>query len=373
MIYLDNNATTPILPQVTQAMLPYLTEEFGNPSGIYTIGHRAKTAIEKARGSLARILNVLPTELTFTGSGTEAINQGILGALWTAQAGRDTVVISAIEHAAVAKTAEFAERFGFRVRVAPLRLADGKIDAEPFAEAIDDTTALVCAMHANNEVGAVLPIPEIGEIAHGHGALLFCDCVQSFGKLALEPRGLGCDMAGISAHKFHGPKGVGCLFVRQGLKIPALIHGGPQENERRGGTENVAGIVGMAKAAEEVSRWDPNVATGLRDVFEEGLKTRLGKKCRINFEDLERVGNTSSVQFPGMDANVLLIKLDRFGICASTGAACHSGSLSTSSVLLHMGLPESGAKSTIRFSFAKTNTPGEVDQTLDVLSRIVSP
>lgn len=372
MIYLDNNATTPLLANVIAAMRPFLEEEYGNPGGIYDMGNRAKVAVERARAAVAKTMGVLPSEITFTGSGTESDNHALIGSALMADESRRRIVISAIEHSAVKNAARFLARFGFEIVPAPIRFrSDGSVDEGPFLELLDEQTAIVSVMHTNNETGVVMPVEPIFQRAREMGIRSHCDAVQSFGKIAVKPAQIGCDLLTLSAHKFHGPKGIACLYTRKGVQIEPLIHGGSQENKRRAGTENVLAIVGMGAAAQEVDLESMERVASLRDQFESTLMREFPGKVAINFRNSPRVPNTSSVQFIGQNANIVLIKLDRQGVCASTGAACHSGSLAVSSVLLAMGLDEQAASATVRFSLSKLTTQTEIDGTIQALKQII--
>ena len=371
MIYFDNNATTKVLPEVKDAMVAFWNDDYGNPNSVHQEGTRIRAAVERARGKVARILGVTSSELVFTGSGSESNNHAILGALLAAPSGGN-IVMSAIEHSSVKTTCEWAaRRFGFELRVAPFVIRDNGVDPQPFIELIDENTRLVTCMYANNETGVVMPLGPIFEAAGKVGAVRHSDCVQGVGKLPFDPKALGIDLFGFSAHKFHGPKGSGCLYIRRGVKIESLIHGGPQENTRRAGTENVANIVGLGIALEMAVNTDKTPLQQLRDYFEANLIETLGKHARVNFQNVKRTPNCSSVCFPGQDGNVLVIKLDRKGFCASTGAACNSGSLKASGGLMAAGLSEADAAATLRFSFSKFNTREEVDQLLAILPEIL--
>ncbi len=373
MIYFDNNATTAVTPAVFDAMLPFLKEQYGNPSSIHQLGNQARVAVEQARGRVAKAIGARSSEITFCASGTEAGNFAIAAALQQAKlAGKlnadSNIVITAIEHPAVkAAAAWFGKLYDVTVRVVPMHFDNGAVSPAPFADAIDANTLLVSVMLANNESGLILPVAEIAALAKSVGALVYCDGVQALGKVPVDVKKLGVDMFSLSAHKFHGPKGIGALFCKRGLKLPAMLHGGSQESGRRAGTENTPGIVGMGVAAERAAACDTVVIAALRDTFEQGLRERLGDKIHVNFADLPRTPNISSVQFKGADGNLLLIMMDQQGLCASTGSACSSGSLSVSPVLLAMGLREAEAKGTIRFSLSRLTTRDEVDRALDAV------
>ena len=374
VIYFDNNATTPLSPSVREAMLPFLGEAFGNPNSVHEAGTRTRAAIERARTKVANGLGVTASEITFTGSGSEANNHAVIGALLAQEASGKNLVVSSIEHPSVGVTAAWAaKRFGFELRVAPFRVESDRVDPSPFLERIDTDTVLVSVMAANNETGVLMPLEPIFQAAKKVGALCHTDAVQGFGKIDLRPVEWGVDLLGISGHKFHGPKGAGALFIRRGVKIEPLIHGGPQESARRAGTENVANIVGLGVAAEEAAVADKTTIRALRDYFESRLADGWAGSASVNFQKLLRTPNASSVLFAGQDANLLMIKLDRKGVCISTGAACSSGSLTASKTLLAMGLKETQATATLRFSFSKYNTKSEVDEALDRLAQILPP
>ncbi len=373
MIYFDNNATTQIAPAALAAMKPFLDEGYGNPNSSHQEGTRARAAVERARVQTAKALGVNASEIVFTGSGSEADNHAVLGPLWARGEPGKNLVISAVEHPAVRVAAEWAAaHFGFELRVAPIRLADDGVDAAPFLDLIDRDTLLVSVMYANNETGVVLPIQEIFAAAGAVGATRHTDAVQALGKLPINPKALGADLLTIAGHKIHGPKGVGALYIRRGVAIEPLIHGGGQESGRRAGTENTAQIVGFGAAVELAVQPGMDAVRALRDRFEAELDRRFGDRAVVNFQTLPRTPNTSSVQFPGQDAALLLIKLDRRGICVSTGSACNSGSLKASSVLTASGLSEKAAAATLRFSFSRMNTEAEVDKALDALEDILA-
>lgn len=373
MIYFDNNATTKVLPEVREAMLPYLGSEYGNPSSAYQLGNHNRVVVERARAAIAGCIGAVPSELVFTGSGTEANNHAIMGTLLhQKKQGKKNMVISAVEHPAVTKAAQWvAELLDMEVRTAPITYKDGNIDTAPFLDLMDDETAMVSVMLVNNETGVVLPVAELFKEASKRGIVTHCDAIQALGKVRICVKDLSCDLLSLSAHKFHGPKGIGCLFVRRGTKLEAIIHGGSQENARRAGTENVPAIAGMAKAAELAMDNPIDDIQTLRDTFEKSLEDRLGERIRINFKDLNRTPNTSSIVFKDQDANLLLIKLDRKGVCASTGSACSSGTLSASPILLAMGLDKKQAEATLRFSFSKLNHLSEVERAVETLKKII--
>ncbi|MDJ0836882.1 MAG: cysteine desulfurase family protein [Acidobacteriota bacterium] len=371
MIYFDNNATTQVLPPVREAMMPYLDDAYGNPNSVHQAGNRTRVAVERARGQLARALGVTSSEIVFTGCGSEADNQAVIGGLLARRGEGKNLVVSAVEHPAVGATAAWAaKQFGFELRTAPFKTTGDAVDPTPFLDLIDNNTVLVSVMAVSNETGVIMPLAEIFAKARAVGALTHTDAVQAFGKIPLSPKKLGVDLLSLTAHKFHGPKGVGILYIRRGVKIEPLLHGGSQENARRAGTENVANIVGMGVAAEIAAAHDPADIRTLRDDFEARILDRFGDRISINFRNLPRSPGCSSVRFGSEDGNLLLIKLDRKGLCVSTGAACSSGSLKPSAVLMAAGLSEEAARATLRISFSHLNTPEEVAQAVDILGRV---
>lgn len=370
MIYLDNNATTQVLPEVLRAMSSMLETEYGNPSSVYQHGNRSRVEMEKARGILASELGCLPSEILFTGSGTESDNLALFGVLSQHFNASKNVVISQIEHPAVANYGKWLERFGIECREAPISIVDGKVDIQPFLDLIDEQTVLLSCMLANNETGLVLPVKDLFEAAKLNGVLCHCDAVQAFGKIPVNVKRLQCDLLSLSAHKIYGPKGVGALYLKRGTPFQAMLHGGSQENSRRPGTENVAGVVGMACAVSNFDL-DNTEVQRVRDYFESQLDQVFGQRIAIHHREMPRTPNTTSVGFHGKDGNVILIKLDQQGICVSTGSACHSGALSTSSVLLRLGVEPSLAKGTLRFSFSRWSTCDDVDRVIQVLKDII--
>ncbi len=370
MIYLDYNATTPLAPEVFEAMRPYLERHFGNPSSIHAAGREARAAIDDARDRLARLLGAKPHEIIFTGGGTESDNLGIIG-LARAHASRGKQVITcATEHHAVLHAFEYLEKKeGFRVTRLPVD-ARGRIDSQQLANAITDETTLVSIMSANNETGTLQPVTEIGALCRERGVLFHCDAIQSFGKEPL--RAADFDALSIAAHKFHGPKGAGLLYVRTGLSVERLQHGGSHENERRPGTENVAGIVGLASAAERalaaMDSEGPRQAT-LRDRLWQGIRA-IFPAAVLNGDPDARLANTLNISFPGLDGESLLMNLDLAGICASSDSACMVGSIQASHVLLAMGVAPELAQATVRFSLGKETTAEEIDLALSRLPEI---
>lgn len=354
-------------------MRPYLAEVHGNPSSIYRSGREARRALDAARDTVARALGAASSrEIVFTSGGSEAINLALKGLAWAAGERRRHVVTSAVEHHAVLRAARFLERHGFAVTyVAPD--AEGRIDPDRVAAAITDETLLVSVMHANNETGVIAPIEAIAAAAKERGAYFHTDAVQSVGTLPVNVNALGCDLLSLSAHKFYGPKGVGVLYVRRGVPLEPLIHGGGQEQERRAGTENVAGIVGLARALElALSDREARVeyVAKLRERLEEGLLRRIDG-IRVNGAGAARLPGHLNVSIEGIEGESLLLNLDMMGIEASSGSACTSGSLEPSHVLLAMGRSRQEALGSVRFSLGKGNTAAEVDRVVDAVAQIV--
>lgn len=371
--YLDYNATSPLDPAVLEAMKPYLSDQFGNASSFHQKGQVARNAIEVARETLADHLQVEPGDLFFTSGGTESDNLAIKGLLQETCGRRKHLTVSTIEHQAVLYPARHLESEGFKVTTVRVN-ADGLIDLSALADAITDETALVSLMHVNNETGVIQPIEEAARLAHAKGALFHTDAVQSFGKIPIEIERWGIDLLSLSSHKICGPKGVGALFVKKGLKIKALLHGGHQEKNIRPGTENVAGIVGFGKAVELLSskahEEEIKKVTSLRDRLERGLREAVSD-VRLNGHETRRVYNTSNLSFKGLDGETLLVNMDLKSICVSTGSACTAGSVEPSHVLLAMGMDESFARAAIRFSLGRFTTGAEVDYVLEELPGIV--
>lgn len=351
MIYLDANATTPILPEVLEAMLPWLRDGFSNPSGSYGPAKLARKAIDQARGQVAEWIGVDAEEIVFTGGGTESVNTALhsLHAL----AGEGNAVVSAIEHSAVLRCAEGLGRGVAKVPVTP----GGRMEMESFARSLDGA-AFVSVMAANNETGVIQPLHEAALLARERGLPVHTDAIQAAGKIPVSVRELGVDLLSLSAHKFHGPKGVGALFVRNGLRFDPFLRGGGQESGRRSGTENTAGIVGMGAAAAWMMHHPAGPMSPLRDAFESAVLTGVSG-VTVNGDPAHRLPNTSHLSFDQCDAAGLLILLDEAGVACSAGSACMTGKQRPSHVQLAMGIPEERAKSSLRFSFSRLNTQDE--------------
>lgn len=370
MIYLDYNATTPLAPEAMRAMLPFLEREFGNPSSIHQAGRATRAVIDDARDKLAELLRVKPHELIFTGGGTESDNLAVIGlARARASLGRH-LITSATEHHAVLHAFEYlGEHEDFSVTVLPVD-THGRIDAAQLGEAIRPDTTLVSVMSANNETGTLQPVRELAALCRSRGVLFHTDAAQSFGKEPVDASQF--DALSLAAHKFYGPKGVGALYLRSGISIERLQHGGSHENQRRPGTENVAAIVGMVAAAElarrDIDAEQPRLAR-LRDRLWEGIRT-LSPGAILNGNPRARLANTLNISFPGLDGETLLINLDLAGICASSGAACMVGSIAPSHVLLAMGAMPEIARASVRFSLGKQTTPDEIELVIASMEEI---
>jgi cysteine desulfurase len=370
--YLDHNATTPLHPEVLEAMRPHLTERFGNPSSVHAWGREARSALEAARKSLADALGAADKDcIVFTGGGTEADNLALRGVMGT-HPGGGHLIVSSVEHHAVLHTADHLERHGCRVTRLPVD-GDGRLNPEDVRRAIRSETLLVSVMHGNNETGVLFPIREVARICRERGVLFHTDAVQSFGKLPLDAEALGVDLLSVSGHKIGGPKGIGALYVRRGTRMAPLLTGGWQERSRRGGTENVAGAVGLARAAE-LMRGDQEGAgrrmAALRDRLESGLLAAI-PDVRRNGHPLERLPQTSNLAMLGTEAESVILALDLRGIGVSSGAACSSGSLEPSHVLTAMGLPLEQVQGSVRFSLGWGTIAEEIDYVLEVLPPIV--
>ncbi len=371
-LYLDHNATTPVDSRVADAMNDAVRGCFGNASSVHAFGQTAKAALDDARSAVAGLLGARPNDVIFTGSGTEADNLAIRGAAEAAPAGRRHLIASAIEHEAVLHTLKALSKRGWTSTLLPAGSA-GVVEPADLEAAITDETALVSIMHANNEIGTLQPVGTLAGIAHRHGALFHTDAVQTAGKLPLDVAGMDVDLLSISAHKFNGPKGVGALWARRGIRLVAPTTGGRQERNRRAGTENVPAIVGLGVAAELAGCKLASEAVrlgALRDRLETALLDRVPDST-VNGSG-ERVPNTTNISFHGVEAEALLIALDLEGIAVSTGSACSSGTLEPSHVLRAMGLTPRRAQSSIRFSLGLGNTDNDVDRVVDVLPRLVA-
>ncbi len=373
-VYFDHNATTPVDPAVADAVAGILRDEFGNPSSVHHFGQQAKARLDEARSAVASLIDGDPSEVVFTSGGTESDNfalRGVAEAL--APTGRRHVIASAIEHEAVLNTLKALGRRGWRTTILPVD-ASGLVAPEALESALGDDTALVSVMHANNEIGTVQPIADLARLAHGRGALFHTDAVQSVAKIPVNVRTLGVDLLSLSAHKFNGPKGAGALWIKRGTRVAAILTGGRHERNRRAGTENVPGIVGLGVAAQLGARKlhsEGERLAALRDRLEQSVLARVPGTA-INGARGQRVPNTTNISFEGVEAESLLIGLDLEGIAVSTGSACSSGTLEPSHVLRAMGLPSHRTQNSIRISLGAGNTDEQVDLLLDKLPGIVS-
>lgn len=371
-IYLDNNATTRLDDDAFDAMIPFFKEEYGNAFSLHLFGRETGKAVAESRKVIADLLGVLPEEIIFTGSGTEGDNLAIRGVARAYKNRGKHIIVSSIEHPGVRNTCKDLEKEGFEITVLNVD-KNGVIDLEQLKSAIRDETILISVMHANNETGVIQPIEEIGKIAKENKILFHVDAVQSMGKLEINPKEMGIDLLVFTAHKFYGPKGVGALYVRNGVRLGKVITGGGQERKLRPGTTNTPLIVGMAKALEKAyaEREEENKRVGeLRDYFEEQISARI-PEIVINGKNVPRLPGTSSVTFKYVEGESILLSLSMKGIAVSSGSACSSDELQASHVLLAMGIPAEFAHGTIRFSLGKYNTKEEIDYTIEAVVEII--
>lgn len=371
-IYLDNNATTRLDDDAFDAMIPFFKEEYGNAFSLHLFGRETGKAVAESRKVIADLLGVLPEEIIFTGSGTEGDNLAIRGVARAYKNRGKHIIVSSIEHPGVRNTCKDLEKEGFEITVLNVD-KNGVIDLEQLKSAIKDETILISVMHANNETGVIQPIEEIGKIAKENKILFHVDAVQSMGKLEINPKEMGIDLLVFTAHKFYGPKGVGALYVRNGVRLGKVITGGGQERKLRPGTTNTPLIVGMAKALEKAyaEREEENKRVGeLRNYFEEQISARI-PEIVINGKNVPRLPGTSSVTFKYVEGESILLSLSMKGIAVSSGSACSSDELQASHVLLAMGIPAEFAHGTIRFSLGKYNTKEEIDYTIEAVVEII--
>ena len=372
-IYLDYAATTPTHPEVMKAMLPYFTDSFGNPSSIHSFGQEARDAIEKARNQVAALIGAKSEEIVFTGSGTEADNFAVKAIALSRHDKGNHIITSSIEHHAVLETCKFLEKQGFSVTYLPVD-GYGMVDPNDVKEAITNRTILISIMHANNEVGTIEPVAEIGNIAREAEIYFHTDAVQVVGHMPVDVDNLNADLLSISAHKLYGPKGIGVLYIRKGTRVSSFMHGGGQEKGRRAGTENVPAIVGLGKAAE-IARQEmleeAQKLTVLRDKLIEGILKGI-EHTQLNGHPVMRLPNNVNVSINYVEGESILLNLDLAGICASTGSACSSSDLEPSHILVAMGLPHLQAHGSLRFSSGKWTTEDDINQVLNVLPGIVS-
>lgn len=371
-VYLDHNATTPLHPDVLEEMVPFLKGKYGNASSIHAFGREARVAIDEARETVAHGLGADPAEIFFTSGGTEADNLAVKGTAYFNRKRGNHIVTSKIEHHAVLQPCQFLEREGFEVTYVSSD-SFGMVDPAEVAKAITDKTILVTIMHANNEVGTLQPIKEIGAICREKGVTFHTDAVQSFGKMAIDVNELNVDLLSLSGHKLYGPKGTGALYIRKGRRITPLVHGGHHERARRAGTENVAGIVGLGKATQiamDAMAAEAKKLTELRDALHNRLREKI-EHLHLNGHPTQRLPGTLNLSFAGIEGESIVLSLDLKGVAVSSGSACTSGSLEPSHVLSAMSISPELAQGSIRFSFGRDNTIEDVDYVVEVLPEIV--
>lgn len=372
-IYADNAATTALSPEVLQDMMPYLTTVYGNPSSMYSIGSEAQKAVELARVDVAEAINALPREIFFTSGGSESDNWAIKGVARALKAkGKKHIITSAFEHHAVLHTCDALKKEGFEITLLDVH-SDGLVRPEELEAAIKDTTALVSIMYANNEIGTIQPIEELGAVCRRHGVLFHTDAVQAMGNVPIDVKKQNIDLLSMTAHKLHGPKGCGALYIRQGVRPQILIDGGAQERGMRAGTENVAGIVGLASAvkrAKATMEQRTERLTGLRNRLIDSLSKI--ERSRLNGDREKRLPGNINMCFEGIEGEALLLRLDLMGICASSGSACTSGSLDPSHVLLAIGLPHEIAHGSLRLSFSDETTEEDIDYIAKCVPQVVN-
>ena len=372
-VYLDNAATTALSPRVLEAMLPYFTQHYGNPSSVHAFGREAKQGLDRARDQVAKALHCDPSEVIFTGCGTESDNTVLLGVAQRYGDKGKHIITTNVEHHAILHTCEYLEKQGYSVTYLPVD-QDGLVTAEQVAAAIRPDTILVSIMFANNEVGTIMPIQEIGAVCKEKGVLFHTDAVQAVGHIPVDVQAMHIDMLSLSAHKFHGPKGVGALYCRKGIRLPSYIMGGAQERGRRAGTENVAGIVGLGAAIQlATEQLEENRAkmTALRDRLMTGIQARISE-VKLNGHPTNRLPNNVNFSFKYIEGESILLMLDMSGIAASSGSACTSGSLDPSHVLLALGLPHEIAHGSVRLTLGDETTEEDIDYTIDVLEKTVA-
>jgi len=371
-IYLDHAATTPIDPEVLDAMMPFLKEKFGSASTLYSLGREARDAVEEARVNVARLIGAQPDEVYFTGGGSESDNWAIFGVASAKASKGKHIITCKIEHHAVLEPCHWLEKQGWSVTVLPVD-PNGFVDVEELRSSITDQTILIAIMHANNEIGTVEPVEEIGAIAKERGVHFHTDTVQTIGHIPVDVNATKCDSLAISAHKLYGPKGVGAMFIRKGSRVEKLIRGGGQENNRRAGTHNVAGIVGFGRAAELAGTRMAEEAertTRLRDALIAGVESRI-ENVKLNGDRVKRLPNNVNFSFDAVEGESMILLMDMNGMCVSSGSACTSGSLDPSHVLMALGLKHEQAHGSLRMTLGKDNTGAHIERVLEVLPGIV--
>ena len=370
-VYADNAATTAMSDTCVKAMLPYFTQNYGNPSSLYSVGRSARRGLDEARAKVAKCLNAEPTEIYFTGCGTESDNWALKGIAEAKAAKGKHIITSSIEHHAITHTLDWLKKQGYEVTYLKAD-QNGGIDLQELEAAIRPDTILISVMMANNEIGTILPVAEIGRVAHEHGVLFHTDAVQAAGHIPIDVKAMNIDMLSISGHKFHGPKGVGVLYIRRGVRVPQLLHGGGQERNQRSGTENVPEIIGMAAALEEAVNNLPETmprVSAMRDRLIEAFKSI--PYSRLTGDPVNRLPGIASFVFECVEGESLVLSLDAKGICASSGSACSSVSLDPSHVLLAIGLPHEVAHGSLRLSLSDTTTDEDIDYIIETLPPIV--
>ena len=370
-VYADNAATTKLSPAALEAMMPFFGEAYGNPSSLYRFGQKAKVALDEARADVAGVLNAQPDEIYFTSGGTESDNWAIFGALELRAKKGKHIITSSIEHHAILHTLQHLEKQGYEVTWVPVD-GEGRVDPQAVKAAIRPDTVLITIMAANNEIGTIQPVAELGAVAREAGVLFHTDAVQAVGHIPVDVEAWNVDLLSLSGHKFHGPRGVGALYVKKPLRLPPMIHGGGQEKGRRSGTENVAGAVGLAAALRETAggmEAEAKRLSALRDKLLDGL-TRL-PKSRVTGPRTDRLPSIASVIFECIEGESMVLQLDARGICASSGSACSSTSLEPSHVLLNIGLPHEIAHGSVRLSLGPDTTEADVDYILEQLPQVV--
>ncbi|MCX5829022.1 MAG: cysteine desulfurase NifS [Deltaproteobacteria bacterium] len=372
-IYFDYAATTPCDPEVVAAMLPYFYDHFGNPSSMHAFGQETKGAVEEARERIAAFLGAAPGEIVFTSGGTESNNMAVKGVAYARRGKGNHIITSPIEHHAVLEPCHFLEKDGFEITILPVD-GDGLVDPDDVRRAITDKTILISIMHANNEIGTIQPVAEIGKIARERGIYFHTDAVQTLGHLPFTVNDLNVDLLSASAHKLSGPKGVGLLYVRKGTRLTPFMHGGEQENRRRASTHNVPGIVGFGKAVEMAQKYreeEVRTLTAFRDKLIKGFQEKMDQ-VKLNGHPTQRLPNNVNISIAHVEGEGMLLSLDMLGIACSTGSACSSASLEPSHVLMAIGLPHELAHGSLRFSMGRPTTAADVDRLLEVLPPVVA-
>jgi len=372
-IYLDHAATTPVHPDVLEAMMLYLTTDYANPSTLYSFGQQARAAVEDARSKVAQLIGAQSSEIYFTSGATESDNWAVIGTAMANESKGNHIITSAIEHHAVLETCEFLGKRGYDITILPVDKY-GLVDPEDVRKAITEKTVLITIMHSNNEIGVLEPIAEIGKIAKERKITFHTDAVQSIGKIPIDVNELGVDLLSMSGHKLYGPKGIGAMYIRKGTKIATYMHGGSQESRKRSGTHNVPGIVGLGKAAEIAMATMAEEGAReiiLRDKLINGILTGI-PDTRLNGHRTKRLPNNVNVSIAGIEGESMILRLDFMGISVSSGSACTSGDLSASHVLLGIGLPHELAHGSLRLTLGKDSTDDDVNKVLEVLPQIVT-